>query len=59
MLRVSANCSVMTLLPMVLPELMEVSPGMLLKRRSSGAATEAAMTLALAPGRLANTAMVG
>src|SRR5882724_4158698 len=59
MLRDRSNCSVMLVLPVPFWELMEVSPAMLLNWRSRGVATEEAMFSGLAPGRLAETLMVG
>jgi hypothetical protein len=59
MLRDTSNCSEMLLLPSTLDEDISVMPGISASCRSSGTATVAAMVSALAPGRAANTWMVG
>ena len=45
--------------PSVLVDVISVTPAISPRRRSSGAATLAAMVLGSAPGRLAETRMVG
>jgi hypothetical protein len=57
--RSRANCTVMRVEPSVLVELMESMPAMVANWRSRGVATVEAMVSALAPGRLAETWMVG
>ena len=57
--RSSSNCSVMRLLPNDDDEVISVTPAMLPRARSSGEATVEAMVSALAPGREADTEMVG
>src|SRR5690348_3116589 len=59
MLRVRSNCSVICVLPMALVEVIESSPAMVVNCFSSGVATAEAMVSGLAPGRLAETVMVG
>ncbi len=59
MLRDRSNCKVMLVLPVEFEELMEVRSAMLLNCRSSGVATDEAMVSGLAPGKLAETLMVG
>ena len=59
MLRSRSNCSVSCVVPRVDVEVIWARPGMLANCCSSGLATEDAMVSALAPGRLACTAMVG
>src|ERR1043165_6115776 len=57
--RFSSNCKVMPVDPSVLPEVISVTPAMRVNCRSSGAATEVAMVSGLAPGRYAETLIVG
>ncbi len=59
MLRSRENCRAMRVSPMMLLELMESRPGMAEHSFSSTVATEEAMVMGLAPGRLAPTTMVG
>ena len=59
MLRERSNCTVMREMPSELTEVSSVTPEISPSRRSSGAATVAAMMLGSAPGRLAVTKMVG
>ena len=59
MLRLRSNSSVTWVLPSELSEVMEVMPAMVANWRSSGAATDTAMVLALAPGYCVVTVMVG
>src|SRR5262249_18398934 len=59
MLRARSNCTVMRVLPSELREVSSVTPAISPSRRSSGAATVAAMVSGSAPGRLALTLMVG
>src|SRR5262245_14244883 len=59
MLRFRSNCRTMLVDPMVLVEVISVTPAMRPICRSSGVATEVAMVCGLAPGRLADTLMVG
>ncbi len=59
MLRSSANCSVIVVVPSPLVEVICVSSGMAAKYCSSGVATEDAMVSGLAPGKAAVTVMVG
>ena len=59
MLRRKSNCTVMRDRPSELTEVNSVTPEISPSRRSSGAATVAAMMLGSAPGRLAVTKMVG
>src|ERR1700730_13078392 len=59
MLRLRSNCSVMLVLPSWLVETIWVTLAMRLNWRSSGVATAEAMVSGLAPGRFANTLMVG
>ena len=49
----------MVVLPSALEEVISVTPAMWLNWRSSGVATDEAMMSGLAPGRLADTEMVG
>ena len=58
-LRSSANCMVMLVVPCVLDEVIESMPGMVENWFSSGVATADAMVSGSAPGRLADTSMVG
>ncbi len=57
--RDSENWIRMAVLPSVLVEVISVMPEIAARRRSSGAATEAAMVSGSAPGREAATRMVG
>ena len=57
--RFKLNCSVIWLVPCPLLEIMESSPAMVVNCRSSGVATADAMVSGLAPGRLADTVIVG
>ena len=59
MLRLKSNCSVMSVPPCVLVELMLVRPGMAANCFSSGSATDDAIVSGLAPGSAADTRMVG
>ena len=59
MLRLSANWSVIELVPWLLVEVIAVTPGMVENCFSSGVATEAAIVSGLAPGRLALAEPVG
>ena len=59
MLRERSNCTVMWVEPSELTDVSSVTPAISPMRRSSGAATVAAMMLGSAPGRLAFTLMVG
>ena len=59
MLRERSNWMEMRVLPSELVEVSSVTPAISPSRRSSGAATVAAMVLGSAPGRLALTLMVG
>src|SRR3954454_13869293 len=59
MSRLSSNCRVIPVEPSELEEVISVMPAMWLNWRSSGVATEGAMTSALGPGRLAPTLIVG
>ena len=59
MLRVRSNWIEMRVSPSELREVSSVTPGISPSRRSSGAATVAAMVSGSAPGRLALTEMVG
>src|SRR4029077_4395992 len=59
MLRLRSNCTEMRVEPSELREVSSVTPGVSPSRRSSGAATVAAMVSGSAPGRLAVTLMVG
>ena len=59
MLRSRSNWMVMLVEPSELDEVISVTPGISPSRRSSGAATVAAMMVGSAPGRLAETRMVG
>ena len=58
-LRLRSNCTEMRVEPSELREVSSVTPGISPRRRSSGAATVAAMVSGSAPGRLAVTLMVG
>ncbi len=57
--RARSNSSVIEVTPSTLVDVMELTPAMVVKLRSSGAATETAMVDGLAPGRRAVTAIVG
>ena len=59
MFRLRSNCMVTLVDPSELDEVISVMPAMWLNWRSSGVATEAAIICALAPGRPAETLMVG
>jgi len=59
MLRSSANCSVIWVLPSVDTDAIESMPAMVENCRSSGVATAAAIVSGLAPGSDADTWMVG
>ena len=59
MSRSRSNCRVMDVLPMPLTEVIESMPAMVENCFSSGRATVEAMVSGLAPGRLAETEMVG
>ena len=59
MLRSRSNCSVIRVDPWLLVEVIDVTPAMVANWRSSGVATEAAIVSGLAPGRSAETWMVG
>ena len=59
MLRLSANCSVIDVLPKPLHDVIATSPGMAANCCSSGVATMVAMVSGLAPGKFAATVMVG
>jgi len=59
MLRSRLNCSVIEVPPSVLTDVIESMPAMLENCCSSGVATDAAIVSGLAPGRLAETEMVG
>src|SRR5258708_29004934 len=59
MSRLRSNCRVMLVDPWPLLEIMESRPAMLVNCRSSGVATADAMVFGLAPGRLAETEIVG
>src|SRR5580698_7041379 len=57
--RFRSNWSVMAVEPSTLVDVISVTPAIRPKRRSSGVATEDAMVSGLAPGKLADTLMVG
>ena len=59
MLRESSNCSTTRVEPSELELVISVTPAIRPRLRSRGAATVAAMVSGLAPGRLAETMMVG
>ena len=59
MLRLSSNCTVIEVEPSEDTEVISLTPAMMPSWRSSGAATVAAMMAGSAPGRLADTRMVG
>jgi hypothetical protein len=58
-LRLRSNCSRIRVCPSELRDVISVRPGISPSRRSSGAATVAAMISGSAPGRVAVTEMVG
>ena len=58
-LRESTNCSVTLLLPNVLDDVIASSPAIVENCFSSGVATAAAIVCGLAPGRPAETVIVG
>ena len=57
--RPRSNCSVTRVLPWDERDVISVTPAIAPSARSSGVATVAAMVSGLAPGRLADTEMVG
>ena len=57
--RLRSNCKVTRVLPWAELDVISVTPAMAPNARSSGVATVAAMVSGLAPGRLADTEMVG
>src|SRR5438128_5200216 len=59
MLRFSPNCSVIRVWPTVLCEVISVTSAMTPRWRSRGVATDVAIVSGLAPGIVANTAIVG
>ncbi len=59
MSRAMSNCTTMVAVPVPLLEVSSVTPGISPSRRSRGAAMEVAIVAGSAPGRLANTTMVG
>ena len=59
MLRVRSNCTMIEVEPSEETDVISVTPAMTPSWRSSGAATVAAMMAGSAPGRLADTRMVG
>ncbi len=59
MSRLRSNCRVTRAEPVLLCEVISVTPGIVPSRRSSGVATLEAMVSGLAPDRLADTEMVG
>jgi hypothetical protein len=59
MLRSRSNCSVMFVEPLEERDVIWVMPGIVANARSRGAATEDAIVSGLAPGRLADTLIVG
>src|SRR4030088_2428825 len=59
MLRLSSNCKVILELPRLLEDVISVTPAMRPNWRSSGVATAEAMVSGLAPGKDADTEMVG
>lgn len=54
-----SNCSVMRVLPRLELDVISLTPAIAPSARSSGVATVAAMVSGLAPGRLADTEIVG
>ena len=59
MSRLRSNCRITRLLPKDEDDVISVTPAIAPKARSSGVATVAAMVSGLAPGMLADTAIVG
>ena len=59
MSRLRSNCTTMEVAPTELVEVSSVTPAISPSRRSSGAASELATVSGSAPGREANTTMVG
>src|ERR1700722_17164368 len=59
MSRFRSNCNVMLVDPMVLDDVISVTPAMRVNCFSSGVATEEAIVSGLAPGSCADTWMVG
>src|SRR5450432_2541931 len=59
MLRLRSNCRVMEVVPRKLVDVISVTPAIRPNWRSSGVATEEAMVSGLAPGKEADTEMVG
>src|SRR3954447_18091947 len=59
MLRARSNCTMIEVCPSDETEVISVTPAMVARWRSSGAATVAAMIAGSAPGRLAETRIVG
>src|SRR5690242_12703992 len=57
--RLRSNCRVMLVDPWRLLEIIESTPAMVVNCRSRGVATAEAMVSGFAPGRLAETEMVG
>ena len=57
--RFKSNCRVIEVVPSPLVEFIEARPGIAANCCSSGVATEEAMVSGLAPGRVADTVMVG
>jgi hypothetical protein len=58
-LRLRSNCTVIVAEPSEFDDVSSVTPGISPSRRSSGAETVAAMVIGSAPGRLADTLIVG
>ena len=59
MARFRSNCRVIEVVPSPLVEFIEARPGIAANCCSSGVATDEAMVSGLAPGRVADTVMVG
>ena len=59
MLRFSSNCRLMRVEPMLLLDVISLTPAIVPSRRSSGVATLLAMVSGLAPGRVALTEITG
>ena len=59
MARLRSNCRVIEVVPSPLVEFIEARPGIAANCCSSGVATDEAMVSGLAPGRVADTVMVG
>ena len=57
--RFKSNCRVIEVVPSPLVEFIEARPGIAANCCSSGVATDEAMVSGLAPGRVADTVMVG